>query len=143
MVVAGTLNLLESSLSDKLDDLISDTSESVNFLVCLPLVSLSKLFSWTVPLTKCAGLTQQGLSQVCMTIGLLLSKPLCMSWEYLCARHCLPSNWNKPYPSESNPAVHNQQEFVLLTLEKNRVIGSDLSLAISKLYMKNIKGQDK
>lgn len=128
--------MLASSMLDKSLDLINATCESVRVLLCRPFFCLSKLFSKTVPLTKCDGLTHAGLSQVCITIGLAESNPLYINCENLCARHCLPSNWNRPYPSESVFPVHIQQESVFKTFDKKRISGSDFFLPISKLYIK-------
>jgi len=99
-----------------------------------PLRTLSVMLSWLVPLTKWLGLTQAGLSQVCITIGLSTERPSVMCIIKRWALHCLPFNWNKPYPSLS--CIENsQQPFGCLTiLEKNRLIGSDLGLAIITVY---------
>jgi len=104
-----------------------------------PLDILSRLFSWIVPFTRWSGLTQAGLSQVCMTIGLLVSKPSVMCFIYLCARHCLPSKPNKPYPLLSVFAFQSQQSSVTATLEKNRSIGSVFLRPISKIYNKELE----
>lgn len=118
-------------------DLMNVTCESVSLRDCLPLFSLSVLFCDTVPFTRWAGLTHDGLSQVCITTGLEESRPLYKNCEYLCALHCLPSNWNKPYPCLSTIPVHSQQESVFKTFDKKRVSGSNFGRPITKLYNKS------
>ena len=129
MVIVETPNFFANSFLDNLLDLLQRTSSSVKRCACLLLSRLSSLFSFIVAFFKCSGFTQRGLSQRCITTGLVESNPLVIDIEKRCALHCLGPIPIKPYPSLSKPPIHSQQVSVLRTLDQN-LSSSDCNLGL-------------